>query len=109
VPKNHVDDEYALAGTRDPKICVTTSRDPSSRLKQFAKEVKLMFPNSQAINRGNTKVPELVHVSSVGHETYFRWQQKVLMLILSSHPSSNVVVTTKFLLMDGILTLSGLS
>lgn len=59
-PHNHIDDEYGLAGTRDPKVCVTTSRDPSSRLKQFMKEVKLIFPNAQAVNRGNTKVPELV-------------------------------------------------
>lgn len=34
-----VDDEYANIGSREPKICVTTSRDPSSRLKQFAKWV----------------------------------------------------------------------
>ncbi|CAN7986012.1 unnamed protein product, partial [Ixodes hexagonus] len=31
------DDEYRWAGVRDPKIVVTTSRDPSSKLKQFAK------------------------------------------------------------------------
>ena len=31
------DDEYALAGVKDPKILLTTSRDPSSRLAQFAK------------------------------------------------------------------------
>ena len=36
-PKTHVDDEYAFAGSRDPKILITTSRDPSSRLNQFAK------------------------------------------------------------------------
>lgn len=57
-----LDDEYAFAGVRDPKICVTTSRDPSSRLKAFAKEIKLIFPNSQRVNRGNHKVPELVEV-----------------------------------------------
>mmetsp|Transcript_38189 Transcript_38189/g.51678 ORF Transcript_38189/g.51678 Transcript_38189/m.51678 type:complete len:288 (-) Transcript_38189:145-1008(-) len=57
-----IDDEYAYAGTRDPKICVTTSREPSSRLKQFAKEVKLMLPNSQRVNRGNHKVAELCDV-----------------------------------------------
>ena len=57
-----MDDEYAYAGSRDPKICVTTSRDPSSRLKAFAKEVKLLFPNSQRVNRGGHKVPELVEV-----------------------------------------------
>lgn len=31
------DDEYKWAGVEDPKIVVTTSHDPSSRLKQFAK------------------------------------------------------------------------
>ncbi len=35
--KQIVDDEYANIGAREPKVCVTTSRDPSSRLKQFAK------------------------------------------------------------------------
>ena len=33
----HMDDEYAWAGVEDPKIVVTTSHNPSSRLKQFAK------------------------------------------------------------------------
>ncbi len=60
--KNHIDDEYAKAGIIDPKICVTTSRSPSSRLKAFAKEIRLIFPNSQRINRGNTQVGELVEV-----------------------------------------------
>jgi U3 small nucleolar ribonucleoprotein protein IMP4 len=55
-----LDDEYAKMGVQEPKVCVTTSRDPSSRLKQFAKEIKIMLPNSQAINRGNTRVNELV-------------------------------------------------
>ena len=32
-----MDDEYAWAGVEDPKIVVTTSHDPSSRLKQFSK------------------------------------------------------------------------
>lgn len=36
-PTNHIDDEYSKAGMRDPKILITTSRDPSSRLMQFAK------------------------------------------------------------------------
>jgi U3 small nucleolar ribonucleoprotein protein IMP4 len=60
VQKTHIDDEYGDAGLEDPRVCVTTSRDPSSRLKQFAKEVKLLFPNSVSINRGNNKVEELV-------------------------------------------------
>ncbi len=32
-----MDDEYKWAGVEDPKVMVTTSRDPSSRLKMFAK------------------------------------------------------------------------
>jgi U3 small nucleolar ribonucleoprotein protein IMP4 len=38
--KKSIDDEYANIGSgREPKVCVTTSRDPSSRLKQFSKYV----------------------------------------------------------------------
>lgn len=47
-----IDDEYKWAGVQDPKIVITTSHSPSSRLKQFAKEIKILFPNSQRINRG---------------------------------------------------------
>ena len=60
VAKSHVDDEYGDAGLEDPRVCVTTSRDPSSRLKQFVKEIKLLIPNSSRINRGNNRVDELV-------------------------------------------------
>ena len=35
--RSHVDDEYAKAGEVEPKVMLTTSRDPSSRLSQFAK------------------------------------------------------------------------
>ncbi|ODV95994.1 hypothetical protein PACTADRAFT_2295 [Pachysolen tannophilus NRRL Y-2460] len=56
-----IDDEYsALSGIIEPKIVVTTSRDPSTRLSQFAKEIKLMFPNSIRLNRGNYIMPNLV-------------------------------------------------
>jgi U3 small nucleolar ribonucleoprotein protein IMP4 len=58
--RTHVDDEYGDAGLADPRVCVTTSRDPSSRLKQFCKEVKLLVPNSTRINRGNNRVDELM-------------------------------------------------
>lgn len=60
VPRTHIDDEYAHAGERDPKILITTSRDPSTRLVAFAKEMKLVFPNAQRINRGGMVVSELV-------------------------------------------------
>ena len=35
-----MDDEYRWAGVEDPKLMVTTSHNPSSRLKQFAKVIK---------------------------------------------------------------------
>jgi U3 small nucleolar ribonucleoprotein protein IMP4 len=38
---------------------ITTSRDPSSKLLQFAKEMRLVFPNSHRLNRGNYVVREL--------------------------------------------------
>jgi U3 small nucleolar ribonucleoprotein protein IMP4 len=59
-PTSHIDDEYARAGVYDPKVLVTTSRDPSSRLQQFAKEMRLVFPNSQRINRGGHVMKEIV-------------------------------------------------
>lgn len=34
---SHEDDEYRWAGVEDPKVVITTSRDPSARLKMFAK------------------------------------------------------------------------
>ncbi|TKR77627.1 hypothetical protein L596_018561 [Steinernema carpocapsae] len=57
---NEVDDEYRWAGTKDPKVVITTSRDPSSKLKAFAKEMRLVFPNAQRMNRGNYDLKMLV-------------------------------------------------
>lgn len=54
-----MDSEYAKAGIYDPKILITTSRNPSSKLTQFAKELKLIFPGSVRINRGNHVLSEL--------------------------------------------------
>jgi len=59
-PSTHADDEYAQAGLREPRVCITTSRDPSSRLRQFAAEVRLLFPNAQRINRGSTTSKAIV-------------------------------------------------
>ncbi|KIM90682.1 hypothetical protein PILCRDRAFT_142461 [Piloderma croceum F 1598] len=58
-PTTHIDNEYSRAGIQDPKIVITTSRDPSSKLLQFSKEMRLVFPNSHRINRGNYVVKEL--------------------------------------------------
>eukprot|EP00612_Vaucheria_litorea_P007351 CAMPEP_0171473350 /NCGR_PEP_ID=MMETSP0946-20130122/1789_1 /TAXON_ID=109269 /ORGANISM="Vaucheria litorea, Strain CCMP2940" /LENGTH=289 /DNA_ID=CAMNT_0012003097 /DNA_START=82 /DNA_END=951 /DNA_ORIENTATION=- len=57
---NAYDDEYSTAGHKDPRVCVTTSREPSSRLKQFAKEVNLNIPNAQRINRGKYNINSLI-------------------------------------------------
>lgn len=43
VPRTHIDDEYANASQIDPKILITTSRDPSAPLTQFAK-VGINYP-----------------------------------------------------------------
>ena len=59
-PLTHVDDEYANAGVADPRLLITTSRSPSSKLSQFAKELRLCFPNATRINRGNYVMKELV-------------------------------------------------
>ena len=70
-----VDDEYKYGGVEDPKVrksiyslmyisifklMITTSRDPSVRLKIFAKEMKLIMPNSKRINRGNIEMGGLI-------------------------------------------------
>ncbi|KAI9844671.1 MAG: snoRNA-binding rRNA-processing protein imp4 [Sclerophora amabilis] len=55
-----LDDEYAqLSGVVDPRILVTTSRDPSSRLGTFAKEIRLLLPTAIRLNRGNLVLPNI--------------------------------------------------
>merc|ERR1712093_499694 len=56
-----LDDEYAqLSGIVDPRVLVTTSRDPSTRLSSFAKEIRLLLPTSIRLNRGNLILPNLI-------------------------------------------------
>ncbi|CAB9518577.1 nucleolar ribonucleoprotein protein IMP4 [Seminavis robusta] len=64
-----VDDEYGDAGLIEPRVCVTTCRDPSSRLKNFSKELKLLVPNSTRINRGNNTVSDLMQACRQGDFT----------------------------------------
>lgn len=59
-PTSHIDDEYANATATLPKLVITTSRAPSSRLAQFAKELRLLFPNAERLNRGNILISDLV-------------------------------------------------
>ncbi|KXJ91067.1 anticodon-binding protein [Microdochium bolleyi] len=55
-----LDDEYSqLSGIVDPRVLVTTSRDPSTRLAAFAKEIRLLLPTGIRLNRGNLILPEL--------------------------------------------------
>lgn len=54
-----MDDEYRNLGEKEPKVLITTSRDPSTKLNQFAKEFRLLIPNSQRINRGNHVVNDI--------------------------------------------------
>ena len=41
-----MDDEYANNIYSDPQILMTSSRDPSSRLLQFLKEMAIIMPNA---------------------------------------------------------------
>jgi len=68
---NSQDDEYRYAGAEDPKIMITTSREPSARLKMFVKELRLIFPNAQRMNRGNYELKQLIHACRANEVTDF--------------------------------------
>eukprot|EP00440_Ansanella_granifera_P041992 gb/GFBE01045522.1/.p1 GENE.gb/GFBE01045522.1/~~gb/GFBE01045522.1/.p1 ORF type:complete len:310 (+),score=80.62 gb/GFBE01045522.1/:1-930(+) len=61
--KKAMDDEYAYLGVKDPKVLITTSRDPSSRLSQFLKELRMLFPGAQRMNRGAYIVKDLMQLA----------------------------------------------
>lgn len=60
IPRSIIDDEYAKATEREPKILITTSRDPSQPLTQFTKELKFVFPNAERMNRGGQVINEII-------------------------------------------------
>ncbi|XP_037952633.1 U3 small nucleolar ribonucleoprotein protein IMP4 [Teleopsis dalmanni] len=66
-----IDDEYRYAGSKNPKIMITTSHNPSARLKVFAKELRLIFPNAQRLNRGKYELRQLVHACQANDVTDF--------------------------------------
>lgn len=68
---NSQDDEYRYAGCEDPKIIITTSREPSVRLKMFVKEMRLIFPNAQRMNRGNYETKQLIDACRANDVTDF--------------------------------------
>mmetsp|Transcript_65149 Transcript_65149/g.141411 ORF Transcript_65149/g.141411 Transcript_65149/m.141411 type:complete len:314 (+) Transcript_65149:181-1122(+) len=58
-----IDDEYAYVGVKDPKILLTSSRAPSTRLKQFMKELSIVFPGAQRMNRGAYVIKDLLELA----------------------------------------------
>ncbi|XP_023172908.1 U3 small nucleolar ribonucleoprotein protein IMP4 [Drosophila hydei] len=64
-------DEYKYAGCQDPKIMLTTSHEPSSRLKMFVKELRLIFPNAQQMNRGKYQLKTLMEACRANNVTDF--------------------------------------
>eukprot|EP00932_Pfiesteria_piscicida_P006629 SRR837773.1658.p1 GENE.SRR837773.1658~~SRR837773.1658.p1 ORF type:complete len:251 (-),score=33.58 SRR837773.1658:111-782(-) len=58
-----LDDEYAYIGVKEPRVLITTSRDPSSRLQQFLKELRILFPGAQRMNRGAYIVKDLLQLA----------------------------------------------
>uniref|UniRef100_A0A8C9GSW3 Brix domain-containing protein n=1 Tax=Piliocolobus tephrosceles TaxID=591936 RepID=A0A8C9GSW3_9PRIM len=55
-----IDNEYFLCGIEKPQVLITTSRNPSSQLDSFAKELKLIIPNSEKINRGSYFIKDII-------------------------------------------------
>ncbi|VDO52631.1 unnamed protein product [Haemonchus placei] len=110
-----IDDEYRWAGTKDPKIVITTSREPSSKLKVFVKaglmshfcfrwlgylnilcivcfkEMKLVFPNAQRLNRGHYDVKQLVQACRANDVTDF-----ILLTETRGNPDGMVVCHLPF-------------
>ena len=60
--RSHIDDEYEQSNYKNPKIFITTSRNPSQRLTSFQKELKLIIPNSTRVNRGHYVMKDLVKI-----------------------------------------------
>jgi U3 small nucleolar ribonucleoprotein protein IMP4 len=70
---------------RDPRPLVTTSRDPSSRLGTFAKEIRLLLPTAIRLNRGNLVLGQLVESAKAADLTD--------MLLLHEHRGTPTAVT----------------
>lgn len=58
-----------LSGVMDPRVVVTTARDPSSKMTAFSKEMRLLFPTSIRLNRGNAVLPDLVSAAQKSGQT----------------------------------------
>ncbi|CAH8380606.1 unnamed protein product [Eruca vesicaria subsp. sativa] len=62
-PRSQIDDEYAKATEKEPKILLTTSRDPSAPLSRFVKELNIVFPNATRVNRGSQVISEIIEAA----------------------------------------------
>lgn len=58
--RKEIDDEYSYVGQTDPKVAVTTSRDPSGPIKHFAREISQFIPNAERVNRGAADLKSLM-------------------------------------------------
>lgn len=76
----------------DPKILLTTSHDPSSRLSQFVKELKLIFPNCQRLNRGKTQIKELMDAGELSNPTRLRHGCLYFDLIARANEVTDVIL-----------------
>ncbi|KAJ8443442.1 hypothetical protein Cgig2_026229 [Carnegiea gigantea] len=65
IPRPISDDEYAKATEREPKILITTSRDPSQPLSLQRLELKLVFLNAERMNRSGQVVYRSLDSSDV--------------------------------------------
>mmetsp|Transcript_5149 Transcript_5149/g.8985 ORF Transcript_5149/g.8985 Transcript_5149/m.8985 type:complete len:307 (-) Transcript_5149:48-968(-) len=63
VQRSTVDDEYAFLGSREPRVLITTSRHPSTRLTKFIKELRLIIPGAQRVNRGGYVMKDLMELA----------------------------------------------
>ncbi|PNY27776.1 U3 small nucleolar ribonucleoprotein imp4 [Tolypocladium capitatum] len=60
-----LDDEYqTLSGVQDPRVLITTSRSPSSKLQTFSKEIRLLLPTGTCVNRGTMTLQDLVRAAN---------------------------------------------
>lgn len=97
---SHMDDEYKWAGVEDPKVMVTTSRDPSSRLKMFAKVSFTSINHLGGLWVTSRGAP--IHWLSIGISWYARYLtpsvaffEKGQIIDLHQAQNTEIVKTTK--------------
>ncbi|CAN9256699.1 unnamed protein product [Alternaria alternata] len=109
-----LDDEYAqLSGVVDPRILVTTSRDPSSRLGTFAKEIRLLLPTAIRLNlllhehRGTPTALTVSHFPLDGPTASFSLHNVVLRADIPNASRGTVSESYPHLIFEGFSTKLG--